>query len=669
MLSDRQKEQLSAEVVPLFQELEQDIIQDIARRVRKEKRWTETAELQAKALEAMGYKPMEIRNKVLRELKADKAYQTMIAKNTLEHKRAVRESIKQLVADAKAQGDDIVSRAGTMAFNDDLSFWKSKGRHLRYSPELGKINQSAAKRLAHELKNLTHSTGFKFIGAPIREDRVFSHAMDNAIMNIASGGFSSDQAVEKVVSDLEKSGIRHVDFGSGISRGIDVAAALAVRTTLGQMAAEISMSNAEELGTDLVEVSSHAGAREGIGCASHVDWQGKVYSISGKAHPEEEKRLGYKIEKLSDVTGYPDNPTGLCGYNCRHTFYPFLEGISEPNPIEKDPEPITVDERTYTYYQATQVQRRLERELRELKRQYIGGDETRLAAIKAKEQRYARFCKKAGLKQNLERLYVKGYKRDFEYIKQIDGFTTTKFKARMPAKNNNVLFEPSKTLDEAQEYARQFCNDGFFSRTFKGEVLYSGIDIENANAINKALTEVYSKIELDKISGIKAISPTSSLGKKAFKGDTNAVFAYSPVENGIFINKNILRNKKTFTNYVNESKDAWNLVMSNFDSLTKEQRSLAEVYKNAGRSLVEGDTVEGMFTHELGHHAQWTLFDPKTNNLIGGRMSEYAPKISGYANASKSEYFAESFNAYLKNELNLLDPELVNALRKKKVVK
>lgn len=428
MLSDRQKEQLSAEMVPLFQELEQDIIQDIARRVRKEKRWTETAELQAKALEAMGYKPMEIRNKVLRELKADKEYQAMIAKNTLEHKRAVRESIKQLVADAKAQGDDIVSRAGTMAFNDDLSFWKSKGRHLRYSPELGKINQSAAKKLAHELNNLTHSTGFKFIGAPIRIDKAFSHAMDSMVMNVASGGFSSGQAVEKVVSDLEKSGIRHVDFGSGISRGIDVAAALAVRTTLGQMAAEISMSNANELGTDLVEVSSHVGAREGIGHASHVDWQGKVYSISGRRHPEEEARLGYKIEKLSDATGYPDDPLGLCGYNCRHTFYPFIEGVSEPNPVVKDPEPVTVDGRTYTYYQATQVQRRLERELRELKRQYIGGDTRRLAAIKAKEQQYARFCDKAGLKQNLERLYVKGYKRDFEYIKPLDSFGKAELK-------------------------------------------------------------------------------------------------------------------------------------------------------------------------------------------------------------------------------------------------
>ena len=421
MLSDRQKEQLSAEMIPLFQELEQDVIQDIARRVRKESRWTETAELQAKALEAMGYKPMEIRNKVMRELKADKAYQAMIAKNTLDYKRAARDRIKQLVTDAKARGDDIVSRAGTMAFNDDLAFWKSKGRHLRHSSELAEINATASHRLAHELKNLTHSTGFKFVGAPIRIDNAFSHAMDSMIMNVATGAFSSGQATEKVVSDLEKSGVRHVDFGSGISRGIDVAAALAVRTTLGQMAAEISMSNAEELGTDLVEVSSHAGAREGDGHADHAYWQGRVYSISGKAHPEEEKRLGYKIYKLSDVTGYPDDPLGLCGYNCRHTFYPFLEGISEPNPIVKDPEPVTVDGRTYTYYQATQVQRRLERELRELKRQYIGGDKTRLAAIKAKEQRYARFCEKAGLKQNLERLYVKGYKRDFKYIELTNG--------------------------------------------------------------------------------------------------------------------------------------------------------------------------------------------------------------------------------------------------------
>ena len=85
--------------------------------------------------------------------------------------------------------------------------------------------------------------------------------------------------------------------------------------------------------------------------------------------------------------------------------------------MEKEPAPVKVDGRTYTFYQATQYQRRLERELREFKRQYLGG-QNMTAAITAKEQQYARFCEKAGLKQNLNRLYVKGYKRDFEYIKQ-----------------------------------------------------------------------------------------------------------------------------------------------------------------------------------------------------------------------------------------------------------
>lgn len=417
MLSDKQKEQLSAEIIPLFQDLEQEVIQDIARRVRKEKRWTETAELQAKALEELGYSPSEIRAAVLKKLHANKEYIDMINKNTLEHKRAVREEIDRVVAEAKKNGDDIVSRAGDMAFADDLEFWTSQGRHLKKSPALNQISKEVSKRLSHDLKSLTHSTGFKFTGRPIKMEKAFNYAMDKAVMNVVSGTFSTQQAVEQAVSELEKSGLRKVDFASGVSRGIDVAAHLAVRTALGQMSADISMSNAEELGADLVEVSSHAGARSGEGHADHAAWQGKVYSISGKSYPKESKRLGYKIEKLSDVTGYPDDPTGLCGYNCRHTFYPFIEGISEPNPIEKDPEPVEVDGKTYTYYQATQKQRRLERELRELKRQHIGGT-NRIAAIKAKEQQYARFCEKAGLKQNLNRIYVKGYKRDFAYIKQ-----------------------------------------------------------------------------------------------------------------------------------------------------------------------------------------------------------------------------------------------------------
>lgn len=498
MLSDYQKEQLSAEIIPMFQDLEQDTIQDIARRLRKEKRWTETAELQAKALESLGYSPREIQARVLKDLHADKDFVEMLNKNTLEHKKLVRERIRETVDSAQAHGDKIVGRAGDMSFADDVAFWKTKGQNLKSSSALRQIATESSKRLEHELKSLTHSTGFKFTGAPVSVNKVFNHSMDKAVMNVASGTFSSEQAVEQVVSELEKSGLRYVNYASGVTRGIDVAAHLAVRTTLNQMAADISMSNAEQLGTDLVEVSSHGGARSGDGHANHAGWQGKVYSISGKAHPKESKRLGYKILSLEAATGYPHDPAGLCGYNCKHTFYPFIAGLSDPTPIEKEPDPVKVNGKTYTHYQATQHQRRLERELREFKRQYLGG-QNRTAAITAKEQQYARFCEKAGLKQNLNRLYVKGYKRDFEYIK------------------NEVASQKSKELISI---ARN--KDKIVTRDLKSIISESGGHLEGLNFRIKSQASLYRKL-IDK-------SESRGISIDQYSGEVSDCLRYTVVD-------------------------------------------------------------------------------------------------------------------------------------------
>lgn len=503
MLSDYQKEQLSAEIIPMFQDLEQDTIQDIARRLRKAKRWTESAELQAKALESLGYSPSEIQTRVLDKLHADKDFIDMLNENTLEHKKLVRERIRETVDSAQAHGDKIIGRAGDMSFADDVAFWKTRGQSLKSSPALKQISAESSKRLEHELKSLTHSTGFKFIGAPVSVDQAFNHSMDKAVMKVASGAFSSEQAVEQVVSELEKSGLRYVNYASGITRGIDVAAHLAVRTTLNQMAADISMNNAEQLGTDLVEVSSHGGARDGDGHANHAGWQGKVYSISGKAHPKESKRLGYKILSLEAVTGYPHDPAGLCGYNCKHTFYPFIEGISDPTPLEKEPEPVKVDGRTYTFYQATQYQRRLERELREFKRQYLGG-QNMTAAITAKEQQYARFCEKAGLKQNLNRLYVKGYKRDFEYIK------------------NEVASQKSKELIDI---ARK--KDKVITKDLNSIVSESGGHLEGLNFRIKSQASLYRKL-IDK-------SESRGISIEQYSREVSDCLRYTVVEsNGDF---------------------------------------------------------------------------------------------------------------------------------------
>lgn len=227
-----------------------------------------------------------------------------------------------------------------------------------------------------------------------------------------------------------------------------------------------------------------------------------------------------------------------------------------------------------------------------------------------------------------------------------------------PAKETVSGFTPAKSIEEAQAYAQQFIEAQFGDKTFKGKADFKGVSLENANEINRAFEELFDKYDIPKISGIKAIDPRSAKGKKIFSG-ADAVMAYSPVEQGIYINKNVLKNAETLAAYNKQAKDAWDTVMSGIDTLNGAEKELALRYKQAGRSIVGDGSVHDYFLYEMGHHVQWQAFDAKTNNLIGSQMSKYAGNLSGYATASKSEYFAESFVALQKGEISKLDPEYV----------
>lgn len=227
-------------------------------------------------------------------------------------------------------------------------------------------------------------------------------------------------------------------------------------------------------------------------------------------------------------------------------------------------------------------------------------------------------------------------------------------------------FTPAQTIEEAQLYAEQYIKQNFMDKTFKGKADFKGVSLENVNAINKALTNVYEAFpDMEKISGIKVVSPTSAAGKKAFKDGADALFAYDPIQHGIYVNGSVLKNAETVNAYFDKADEAWNIVENNLNTLSGSQREIAERYLNAGRSLVANRDIEGLFEHEMGHHVEWTMLDAKTNNMLGSHMSEYAPQISGYATSSKSEYLAESFSAYMKGERDILDPQFVNFLDSK----
>ena len=121
------------------------------------------------------------------------------------------------------------------------------------------------------------------------------------------------------------------------------------------------------------------------------------------------------------MTGYGTG-AGLKGWNCRHDFYPVIEGISEPSYTEEelkniDPPPFEYNGKTYTYYEATQRQRAMERSMRKTKREILAADATddkdrfteKSVLLRRQKEEYGRFSKAAGLSLRNERAQVGGF--------------------------------------------------------------------------------------------------------------------------------------------------------------------------------------------------------------------------------------------------------------------
>lgn len=271
----------------------------------------------------------------------------------------------------------------------------------------------AIKRQTHDtFRNLTASMGFLVGNTMLKPARAYQWALDNAEMQIQSGAISYNQAIKTAVKQLADSGLKVVDYESGHRDQIDVAVRRAVMTGVNQICAKYTEQSAQYLETPYFEVSAHAGARDKPGpspWSSHKDWQGKVYSIrAGDIYPNI-----YEVCGLGAVDG-------LEGANCRHRRNVWVEGVSERTYTDEQLEHIDddlgceFDRKKYTAYEATQMQRRVEREVRRLKREKSA---YKAAGLREEEQtvnirlrrlnaKYNAFSAAAGLPEQRERMKV-----------------------------------------------------------------------------------------------------------------------------------------------------------------------------------------------------------------------------------------------------------------------
>lgn len=396
-------------------------------------------------------------------------------------KKRIKDIVARTLNLSDKEVENIFTNITESGYNEAESAFIEQGKEfIPYSENepLQQFVRAVQEQTQNECKNITQSMGFAkrqpdgSLGfTPVSD--YYQETLDKAVTEIASGASDYNTVLEKTVTEMTNSGLRTVDYASGHSNRVTVAARRAVSTGLNQVVGKINEENAEKLGTNYFEVSWHSGARP-----SHQVWQGRVYSK----------------EELESVCGL-GTVTGLCGANCYHSYSPFTLGITPRTYTDEqldkmnaeENKPVEYNGKTYTKYEATQRQRRLETTMR-AQRQKIklleegGADEQAIINARARyvktSDEYVNFSKSVGLSQQWDRVTVGS--------NTVKGITKPK-KAEMPLRG-------IKNVDDGK--IRGMNSNKHIANSSKGDILKEESKKSITPITDKAIERV-PKVDID----------------------------------------------------------------------------------------------------------------------------------------------------------------------------
>ena len=267
--------------------------------------------------------------------------------------------------------------------NDNENYKEASLPIIKTTDYAGAVKQG----ITEQLKSFERLTGRATESA--RE--LYNRTLNKAYSAVKSGSTSYTQALADVIRTMTAEGVTVYNTPSGRNIPIEAHALMSIRTRVNKLCGEITMQGAQEHNITHFETSAHVNSRE-----SHRVWQGRVWTK----------------QELYSVCGY-EEPGGLLGCNCRHSFSPYIIGVSTPR---WTPEQLREYDKTmvgkYTAYEASQEQRRLERQIRKWKRRIatlkaIDADTTReREKLKYWNKQHNIFIEETGLKPQQFRLMV-----------------------------------------------------------------------------------------------------------------------------------------------------------------------------------------------------------------------------------------------------------------------
>lgn len=387
MIDDLAVDEFIQPIINLYQKIEYELLLEVAKRFDGYDEITGTLEWQLKKLQELGALNKQALN----------VFDKYSEKSEKEIKR-------------------MLEQAGLM--NLDIEVMQEAFEQGVLTIDPTEIMQSQAIKSTIEQSYKSINQTFRMIKTKALEStrQAYINTLNQAYLETASGMYDGQTAIRRAVQTLASNGIQGATYKRGnkyVRYSIEGTVRRDVITAVHQLSNNVTIQSCDEMNVEYVEVSQHIGARvhPTDPIANHYGWQGKVYKINGS-------EPGYP--NLEASTGYPDDILGLGGVNCRHRMFPFWKGISTPNPIKYD------EEENKRIYEARQHQRKLERDMRLLKKKKacadaIGDTETSKMLqmkIQAKSNELNNWCKANNLKRDYSRelvseQIVKNNQKDF----------------------------------------------------------------------------------------------------------------------------------------------------------------------------------------------------------------------------------------------------------------
>lgn len=248
---------------------------------------------------------------------------------------------------------EIFEEAGAETIKKDDLIYKEAGLNpvpIKRSRPIMQIVSATIEKTAGNLQNLCMTTANT-------AQTQFYNAINLAYMEVSTGVKSYTQSFIDALRKIGQQGAV-IEYPNGRKRSIESAVRTNILTGVNQTCGKMQEMRANEVGWDLMEITAHSGARP-----DHAKWQGKIISLSGQRGYLSKRDIGY------------GEATGFKGINCRHDWYPYYKGSTRTytqNELNKwKNEKVTYNGKKYTKYDATQEQRKIERAIRQDKKELV----------------------------------------------------------------------------------------------------------------------------------------------------------------------------------------------------------------------------------------------------------------------------------------------------------